>query len=43
MFAFACPCSECVGGDFDLSASVADAVNKRKRCTTAKSGAEDGA
>jgi hypothetical protein len=31
MFAFACPCGECVSGDFDLSEAVAGAVGKRRK------------
>ena len=31
LFSFACPCSECIGGDFDLSTAVSEAVaGKRK-------------
>lgn len=29
LFLFVCPSSECLGGDFDLSAAVADAVTTR--------------
>jgi hypothetical protein len=31
MFTFVCPCSECIGGDFDLSIAVAGAVSQRKK------------
>jgi hypothetical protein len=31
VFSFVCPCGECIGGDFDLSAAVADAVSRRKK------------
>ena len=31
VFSFVCPCSECIGGDFDLSAAVAEAVSERKK------------
>lgn len=31
MFSFVCPNSECSGGDFDLSAAVAQAVGKRQK------------
>ena len=30
VFSFVCPCNECVGGDFDLSSAVAEAVGKRR-------------
>lgn len=31
VFSFVCPCSECIGGDFDLSEAVAAAVGKRRK------------
>jgi hypothetical protein len=31
VFSFMCPCGECMGGDFDLSAAVAEAVGGRKK------------
>jgi hypothetical protein len=31
LFSFVCPSSECLGGDFDLSTAVADAVAKRRK------------
>jgi hypothetical protein len=31
VFSFVCPCGECIGGDFDLSAAVADAVGRRRK------------
>jgi len=31
VFSFVCPCGECMGGDFDLSAAVAGAVGRRSR------------
>jgi len=31
MFSFVCPNGECMGGDFDLSAAVADAVKARRK------------
>lgn len=31
VFCFVCPNGECVGGDFDLSHAVADAVNGRRK------------
>lgn len=31
---FACPVGECIGGDFDLSEALADAVAKRKKVVT---------
>ncbi len=31
LFSFACPCGECVGGDFDLSGALAEAVVKRRK------------
>jgi hypothetical protein len=31
LISFVCPCSECVGGDFDLSAAVAAAVKGRRK------------
>ena len=31
VFSFVCPCGECIGGDFDLSSAVAEAVGKRRR------------
>ena len=31
LFSFVCPKGECIGGGFDLSASVADAVETRRR------------
>jgi hypothetical protein len=31
VFSFTCPCGECMGGDFDLSDAVAEAVNARRK------------
>ena len=31
LFSFVCPCAECIDGDFDLSAAVAEAVSKRRK------------
>jgi hypothetical protein len=31
LFYFACPAGECVGGDFDLSDALAEAVKKRRK------------
>ena len=31
LFCFTCPSGECVGGDFDLSGAVAEAVLKRRK------------
>src|SRR5262245_54518757 len=31
IFSFVCPCGECYGGDFDLSAPLAEAVRKRRK------------
>ena len=31
VFSFACPSGECIGGDFDLSAAVREAVGKRMK------------
>ena len=36
VFSFVCPCSECIGGDFDLSSAVAEAVGKRRKVTEGK-------
>lgn len=34
VFLFACPSTECIGGDFDLSAELASAVAKRRKAVT---------
>ena len=33
IFTFACPNNDCIGGDFDLSAAIAEAVRARRKTT----------